>query len=425
MFKSGLIAIIMASIAILFLVRILVYFFQFLLTIWKDVKEMASVVWGDVTGTEVKGEHRQKVEERIVSGITKTDGPVAVTGSSGYIGSRVVEDLMDQGYQVHACVRDSSNEKKVDHLLNLNDQGLEGSVELFEGDLFKHGSYDEAFAGCSAVIHAGATVGFNRETPQEVYDGCFTENEHVIDSVKKSGSVKRFVFTSSFAAVGHPRPEGYVFTEKDWCGDNVEGYRGAWTEENISKNRDIAYAMAKANTEKMIYKAAEEDGSFEAVSINPLHVIGPLMSENHNQFFSWQFWILQLLKGEDFGNWNERKLRGSTMLWNMVDVRDVARAHRLGTESPNAKNGSRYILSAADPSGEMFTWELQAKLKELFPEIEQIGGEEMEDGKPKEKTYDSPRSYCSLAREELGLSTYSIEETLKGTGDSYKAINLL
>ena len=49
----------------------------------------------------------------------------------------------------------------------------------------------------------------------------------------------------------------------------------------------------------------------------------------------------------------------------------------------------------------------------------------MDDGKPKEKTYDSPRSYCSLAIEELGLSTYSIEDTLKETGDSYKALNLL
>ena len=60
MFESGLIAIIMASIAILFLVRILVYFFQFLLTIWKDVKEMASIVWGDITGTEDTGEDRDR-----------------------------------------------------------------------------------------------------------------------------------------------------------------------------------------------------------------------------------------------------------------------------------------------------------------------------------------------------------------------------
>ena len=222
-----------------------------------------------------------------MSGITKQDGAVAVTGASGYIGSRIVEDLLNQGYEVHACVRDANNVKKIDHLIELGKNCSHSDVHLFEGDLFEKGSYDKAFSGCAAVIHAGATVGFNRETPQEVYDGCFTENEHVVQSVKKSGSVKRFVFTSSFAAVAHPRPEGYVFDEKDWCGDNVEAYKGAWTEENISKNRDIAYAMAKANTEKMIYKMAEVDGSFEAISINPLHVVGPLMTENHNQFFSW------------------------------------------------------------------------------------------------------------------------------------------
>ena len=77
--------------------------------------------------------------------------------------------------------------------------------------------------------------------------------------------------------------------------------KGAWSTDNISKNRDIAYAMAKANTEKYIYEVAEKDGNFEAISINPLHVIGPLLTENHNQFFSWQFFILQLLKGVNFG----------------------------------------------------------------------------------------------------------------------------
>ena len=55
-----------------------------------------------------------------MSGITKQDGPVAVTGASGYIGSRIVEDLLDQGYDVHACVRDASNSNKVDHLIKLD-----------------------------------------------------------------------------------------------------------------------------------------------------------------------------------------------------------------------------------------------------------------------------------------------------------------
>ena len=109
-----------------------------------------------------------------MSVITKNDGAVAVTGASGYIGSRIVEDLLNKGYDVHACVRDVSNGKKVDHLIELGKTAPDSSLELFEGDLFEKGSYDKAFFDCVAVIHAGATVGFNRETPQEVYDGCFT-----------------------------------------------------------------------------------------------------------------------------------------------------------------------------------------------------------------------------------------------------------
>ena len=154
-------------------------------------------------------------------------------------------------------------------------------------------------------------------------------------------------------------------------------------------------------------------------------MIGPLLTENHNQFFSWQFFILQLLKGVNFGSYNGQQVRSDRMLWNMVDVRDVAKAHRMAAESGNAKNGSRYILSASDTSGEMFTWELQAKLRELFPHIENIGGERMEKDKPAKTTYDSPRSYCKKAMNELGLSPIKIEDTLRETGESYERLGLL
>ena len=352
--------------------------------------------------------------------ISPANGPIAVTGSSGYIGSWIVQDCVEQGYTVRACVRDIGNGDKVDHLLAMNDQGHRGKVELYHGDLFKPGSYDIAFRGCSAVIHTGAAVGYNRETPQEVYDGCFTEVEHVLESAIKGGALKRFVFTSSFAAVGHPRPPGYVFTEKDWCGDNIEAYNGRWTEEMIPKNRDIAYAMAKANTERMIYKRAEDDGSFDAMAILPLHVIGPLLCRNHDQGWSWQNCIRFMLAGKDY-----RKNQGGRMLWNITDVRDCARAHRLCAESTIAGNGSRYILSAADRSGELFTWELQNMLRALFPYIREIGGEEMDGDKPLKQTYESPRSYCLLARQELELETHPVEDSVRATGDSYFQLGLL
>ena len=58
MLENGLIIIIMGSIAILYLVRMLVYISQFLLIVWKDVVEMVSIIKSDITGIEVEREHR-------------------------------------------------------------------------------------------------------------------------------------------------------------------------------------------------------------------------------------------------------------------------------------------------------------------------------------------------------------------------------
>ena len=178
--------------------------------------------------------------------------------------------------------------------------------------------------------------------------------------------------------------------------------------------------MAKAETERMIYKTAAEHGGFEAMSILPLHVIGPLMCANHDQGWSWQNCIRFMMQGKPY-----KKSPGGRMLWNNTDVRDTARAHRLCAESTVAGNGSRYILSAGDRSGELFTWELQARLKELYPAVNDIGGEEMEGASPLKETYNSPRSYCLLAKQELGLEAYPIDETIRATVDSYYELGIL
>ena len=65
--------------------------------------------------------------------VSPADGPIAVTGASGYIGSRIVQDCVNQGYEVRACVRDKNNPAKVDHLLQFNHEGMRGSVSLWGG----------------------------------------------------------------------------------------------------------------------------------------------------------------------------------------------------------------------------------------------------------------------------------------------------
>ena len=352
--------------------------------------------------------------------ISPRTGPVAVTGASGYIGSWVVHDLVAAGYKVRACVRDLANPAKVDHLTAMNGPHLRGEVELFEADLFSPGSYDAAFADCAAVIHTAAPLGYNRETPQQTYDGCFTQTQSVIDSTLRAGTVKRFVFTSSFAAVTYPCEDGYVFTEKDWADADPDAYRGAWTADDIPKNRGIAYKMAKCASERLLYKTAEEVGTFEAMGIMPAYVIGPVMCANHDQVQSFQYGVKEMMKGNPY-----RKTPGGRMQWTNCDVRDVARAHRLCIESTAAGNGSRYIIGANELDGILFTWQMQRRLKELFPGVAEIGGEPMIDGKPAEPTPDRQRAFVFLAMQELGLEPYPIDDTLRDTVNSYYEIGLL
>lgn len=63
---------------------------------------------------------------------------------------------------------------------------------------------------------------------RQIFTGAVEGTQNVLASVKKSGTVKRFVYTSSFAAVAcpptpaYPRREGYMYSEKDFASDGHE-----------------------------------------------------------------------------------------------------------------------------------------------------------------------------------------------------------
>lgn len=352
--------------------------------------------------------------------VTASEGPVAVTGASGYIGSHVVLNLLKRGYAVRACVTNPRNPEKVDHLKAMAEGGHAGTLTLHGANLLEEGSYDQPFDGCSAILHVGTAMAYGgANKPQEVYDGAVSGTQNVIRSAQKAGSVKRFVYTSSFAAIVNLRPPGYVYTENDWASDNRER-DPSWSLENLNDKGETGYAMAKVETERILYRIAAEDGRFEGVSINPIVVLGPLLAKAHDLVFSWQWFLGRMLRGKPCGN-------GWQHLWNIVDVRDVAEAHVLCIESDAPKNGDRYQLSATDESGELNAEQLQARLQELFPEID-VGGPPPEydamvakHGQP----YDAPRAHCDKARRDLGLETHSVDDTLRETGRTLIDLGLI
>ena len=80
--------------------------------------------------------------------ITPADGPVAVTGSAGYIGSHIVLNLIEKGYEVRACVRDATNLGNTAHLTAMNAIGP-GSVTLYTCDMTVPSA---GVIGCGIVI---------------------------------------------------------------------------------------------------------------------------------------------------------------------------------------------------------------------------------------------------------------------------------
>ena len=260
------------------------------------------------------------------------------------------------------------------------------------------------FAGCVGVFHAAAEMGnLEGSTPMKVYEGGLAATGGVIASIVKAGSVQRLVYTSSFAAVAHPADEGHLYTEASWADMHQERRRegSEWTMEVVARNREVAYAMTKVETERYVYAQADEHG-FEAFGVCPCHVIGPLLSASHQRPWAWQTRIGDMLEG--YGH--------PRMYWNIVDVRDVADAQRLIAECPDNANGDRYNLVATDESGMMPQTELQGLLKRLYPGVAVAGN--YREG----RMFRSPNSVLEKARTQLGLEPHSVEDAVRDNADS-------
>ena len=131
---------------------------------------------------------------------------VLVTGGAGYIGSVLVRQLLNKGYQVRAF--DSlkfGGDALYDVMLNPN-------FEFMKGDVRNADDVDNALKGIDAIAHLAAIVGdpackkFSEEAQQTNWDGSVA----LFEAAEKAG-VKRFVFASTCSNYGKmPDPDSFV-----------------------------------------------------------------------------------------------------------------------------------------------------------------------------------------------------------------------
>ena len=124
--------------------------------------------------------------------------PVLVTGGSGYIASWLVKYLLDDGIDVHATVRNRSDDAKLGHLKRMAESSP-GRLTLFEADLLDDGAFDVAMGGCQLVFHSASPFVFSgiKDPQKELVDPAVAGTRSVLESANRTRTVDRVVLTSS------------------------------------------------------------------------------------------------------------------------------------------------------------------------------------------------------------------------------------
>lgn len=144
-----------------------------------------------------------------------------ITGSSGFIGGHLAEELSGRGDEVDCLVRRTSNTQ---WLRKLN-------VKLVEGDCRDKGSLRNAVRGMNYIFHLAAVI----YAPDEktYYEVNTKGTQNLIEAcLEEAPDIKRFVFVSSISACGPSDPRRRM-TEDDPCRPNSGYGRSKFLAEKI------------------------------------------------------------------------------------------------------------------------------------------------------------------------------------------------
>jgi len=239
-------------------------------------------------GVISSGRERKAVEE----------GRILVTGGAGFIGSHLVEALLEKGRPVHV----------LDNLCMGKRENVPSEARFYEGDILDASVVDEALEGVDAVVHLAARVAV-RDSVARFREDARTNLMGTLQVLQQccERKVKRFVFASSMAVYGDspdPRPIPETYPE-----DPVS-----------------PYGLSKLAAEKYVALVA---GRFHLpwISLRYFNVYGP--GQTFTPYVGViTIFIRDLQKGQRpvlFGDGNQQR--------DFIYVGDVVRATLLALES--------------------------------------------------------------------------------------------
>src|ERR1700720_434667 len=177
--------------------------------------------------------------------IVGPDDRILVTGAAGFIGSRVLQCLLDRGFRNLVCfVRPSSELAGIEAIIERRPPGAR--IEVLKGNLLSREDCETACKDVALILHLAAGIG--EKSFPDAFLNSVVATRNLLEASLRFGSLRRFVLVSSFAVYSNrEKPHGRILDESCPVDEHPE-------------LRGEAYCFAKVRQEQLVSEYGKNAG---------------------------------------------------------------------------------------------------------------------------------------------------------------------
>lgn len=263
-----------------------------------------------------------------------------VTGGAGFIGSHIVQALLERGDSVRVLDNFSTGRRgNIEELIRRFDSSR---LEVLVGDLRDAPRLQEAVSGAAVIFHSAAfvSVAQSMDEPQECFDVNVTGTHLLLEAARHAG-VRRMVIASSAAVYGESDELPLV--------------------EDSPLQPKSPYALSKRVNE-MFGELFTNSFGLEVTALRYFNVYGPRQRPDSMYAAAVPIFCHRLLEGKPvtvFGDGGQTR--------DLINIRDVVDANLIASEHPDTAGQIFNICTGK----EMRLLDLLEILYNLFPNAPQ------------------------------------------------------